>query len=182
LINKSPDEASESLAKFSSLLRYQLYECNERQIPLNRELSYLEGFIELEKLRLEKNFDVDFRLPMHTAGAYTIAPFLLMPFIENAFKHVSHHKDQNNWITIHIDLRDDHMIFDIKNSTSTKSDTVRKDENYGGLGLQNIQRRLDLLYKDKHSLQIERMKTTFQVNLNIQLEKMNTDQLIPSSI
>jgi len=99
LIRKNPEMASESLAQFSELLRHQLYECTDQQIPLIREISYLHNYIDLAKLRsrrLEVNVDIQdyFEQPL------AIAPFILMTFVENAFKHVSRDEDDPNHIVL----------------------------------------------------------------------------------
>jgi two-component system, LytTR family, sensor kinase len=100
LIRKDPDTASDALAKFSGLLRYQLYECSDERIPLSREHEYLHQFIELEKLRQGNELTVKASLYDSAPGNWLIAPFLLMPFVENAFKHVSREPGQVNWIHI----------------------------------------------------------------------------------
>ena len=93
LIHKNPTMASEALAKFSDLLRYQLYECNEHEIPLPQEIRYLENFIELQKLRQDNsNLELSVQLDQQHTLDLSIAPFVLIPFVENAFKHVSQQK------------------------------------------------------------------------------------------
>lgn len=169
LINKNKDLATDSLAKFSSLLRYQLYECNENKIPLNRELAYLESFIELEKLRLNDNFEVKTHLLHDYRGSLSIAPFVLMPFIENAFKHVSQNSDQVNWIKIDLNLEDDQLTFSVANSTSVDNSTSRDAIDFGGLGLSNVKRRLDLIYPDAHGLEIASKNGMYKILLTINL-------------
>jgi two-component system LytT family sensor kinase len=169
LIHKNPDMASESLAKFSDLLRYQLYECNEPHIPLRQELTYIENFIELEKLRQEHNIDVCIDIAESNSGDLCIAPFILMPFIENAFKHVSKRKEKSNWISIKLKLNEHQLIFDISNSVSFQHNSSNELFNYGGIGLRNVQRRLDLLYPQKHSLTIQKSEETFEVSLYLTL-------------
>lgn len=179
LINKNTDMATDSLAKFSSLLRYQLYECNEPQIPLNREIAYLESFIELEKLRLNDNFEVKQTLLKNYNGNLNIAPFVLMPFIENAFKHVGQKPDQLNWIKI--DLRVDSDILTCKVSNNYSSYQPKSREaipTEGGLGLKNVQRRLQLLYPDKHELIISKEDGVFLVELQLELQTQNKNQII----
>lgn len=95
--------ASASLAKFSELLRHQLYECNDQQIPLRKELSYLVNFIELEKLRHHTLVKTDISLQEQYADQLGIASFILMTFVENAFKHVSVHTGKASWITIKLE-------------------------------------------------------------------------------
>ena len=179
LIHKNPDVASESLAKFSDLLRYQLYECNEPQIPLERELAYFENFIKLEKLRQEPSLAISVYQPPPPSRCLTIAPFLLIPFIENAFKHVSQRPDQSNWIAI--DLRFDCRALHLTVANSVSGYPISSDEvvSYRGLGLKNVQRRLDLVYPEQHTLEIHRDDEAFRATLCVQLREA-APQLIPS--
>jgi two-component system LytT family sensor kinase len=101
LINKDPRKASDALAKFSDLLRYQLYECNEPLITLDQELAYLENFVTLQRLRQEEIIEVKFSNLSAREHSLMIAPFMLMPFVENAFKHVSRNRHQANSINIY---------------------------------------------------------------------------------
>jgi two-component system, LytTR family, sensor kinase len=167
LIHKDPGMASASLAKFSDLLRYQLYECNEHQIPLDLEVSYLKNFIELEKLRLEKNVSVDLEIAPDLPGNFSIAPFILMPFIENAFKHVSHNRHSNK-ISIRLYSNRSHLYFKVVNSTSPGDKAAQDVIKHSGIGLKNVQRRLQLLYPGKHELEIKREETEFYVSLQLQ--------------
>jgi sensor histidine kinase YesM len=168
LIHKNPDMASESLAKFSDLLRYQLYECNEHHIPLRQELTYLENFIELEKLRQEQHVELTMEIEQQHSGNFTIAPFILMPFIENAFKHVSRDRQLNNWIKISLRTDRDQLLLEVANSISP-GDSTSELVHYSGIGLKNVQRRLDLLYPEKHELTIIRAKEQFRVLLRLHL-------------
>lgn len=167
LIHKNPDMASSSLAKFSDLLRHQLYECNDNQISLGKEIAYLENFIELEKLRQNDNIQVSFSTNTSHAGHVMIAPFILMTFAENAFKHVSHYIDKPNSIDIQLMIEGNSLHFLVTNTTSInkKAEAVQ----YGGIGLQNVQRRLDLLYRDKYQLDITNTNGRFTVKLTLQL-------------
>ena len=167
LIHKNPDKASASLAKFSDLLRYQLYECNDKQIPLSKEVTFLENSIELEKLRLNNNIEVALEINQQHTGHLAIAPFILMPFVENAFKHVSKHTDRPNWIRIKLELDRQQLTFSTSNSVS--QDVYNDVVNYGGIGLKNVRRRLDLIYPGQYDLEIKRNNTSFEVNLQLQL-------------
>ncbi|GAB4021638.1 sensor histidine kinase [Spirosoma koreense] len=167
LIHKNPVMASASLAKFSDLLRYQLYECNDRQIPLGREIAYLENFIELEKLR-QNDLTVQFAVGPTGTDQLGIAPFILMTFVENAFKHVS--KDRANWITIRLDLSGSELTFAVANSTAPAVVGERID--YGGIGLKNVRRRLDLLYPNQYVLSIESTQNRFEVALRVHLSTL----------
>jgi two-component system LytT family sensor kinase len=170
LIHKNHYKASASLAKFSELLRYQLYECNDKQIPLSSEITYLENFIELEKLRQNDNIEVTVHMNQQYTKHLGIAPFILMTFVENAFKHVSKHTDKPNWIRIQLNLDQEQLNFSISNSTAAyKSNDVI---HYGGIGLKNVQRRLELIYAGKYELDVENNKTSFEVRLRLNLSEL----------
>ncbi|MEO6330127.1 MAG: histidine kinase [Ginsengibacter sp.] len=171
LIHKDPEMASASLAKFSDLLRYQLYECNEHHIPLSQELGYLENFIELEKLRQEQYLTLNEQIEPSLAGNLSIAPFILMPFVENSFKHVSRSRQQQNFIKIHLHTKNDVLYFDIINSISVRETASSDVLHYSGIGLKNVQRRLELLYPDKHELMIDQQEDEFRVSLRLQLDE-----------
>ena len=161
--------ASDSLAKFSELLRYQLYECNDQQIALNKEIAYLENFIELEKLRQNK-VEVDIQMDRQHTKHLDISPFILMTFVENAFKHVSKHTGQPNWISIKLNVDQQQLDFVISNSTSSdKSHDVVK---YSGIGLKNVQRRLDLVYPGQYELKILNDPECFEVRLRLKLAEL----------
>lgn len=177
LIHKNPDMASASLAKFSELLRYQLYECNDRQILLSREIAYLENSIGLEKLRQNDNVEVSLHvdpLPFEDLG---IAPFILMTFVENAFKHVSKETDKLNWIRIRVRLDGRELDFSVSNSTAPSAFT--EVVHYGGIGLRNVQRRLDLIYPEQYNLDIQNKNASFEVRLRLRLSELIVPLPIP---
>ena len=175
--------ASEALAKFSDLLRYQLYECNEHEIPLKQELTYLENYIELEKLRQNTdNLEITVQLERHNSRNLTIAPFVLIPFIENAFKHVPQLKDQQNWIKM--DLRFDHhqLHFTISNSIHVNAELSQQLIQYRGIGLKNVQRRLDLIYPGEHELTIRQDDNQFQVTLYLGLHEHKVSERMGTQV
>lgn len=182
LIHKNPKMASESLAKFSDLLRYQLYECNEHHIPLDQELVYIENFIELEKLRQDSHIKLTVRVEQPHSGNLTIAPFLLMPFIENAFKHVSQQKDSSNWINMHLYFQQHQLYFQISNSVLGMRSSSSEVISYSGIGLKNVQRRLDLMYSDNHELTIQRKEDQFCVALRLNLHKPGVYEMKTSPV
>jgi two-component system LytT family sensor kinase len=167
LIHKNPDVAAASLAEFSELLRYQLYECNDERIPLNQEINYLENFIGLEKLRQNSDQQVIVDIHRQEDTGALIAPFMLMTFVENAFKHVSRHADKANWINISLTTTGRRLDFTIANSVSPFSSGELI--HYGGIGLKNVQRRLDLLYPGQYDLTINNDGQTFEVKLELEL-------------
>ncbi|OQP51899.1 sensor histidine kinase [Niastella populi] len=168
LIHKNPDLASESLASFSEMLRYQLYECNEKEIPLNKELTFLENFIELESLRLHENqTDLSFEINHSTVHNSYIAPFMLLPFVENAFKHLSKGRTRQHFIKMHLSVTDQRMlVMNIENSINGGVDDLPA---VSGIGLANVRRRLNLVYPGKHELCIGQEPSSFKVALKIDL-------------
>lgn len=170
LINKDPESASAALAKFSDLLRYQLYECTEEKISLRRELQYLDDFIELEKLRHSSDrFGLSINVSSNYNENLVIAPFVLIPFVENAFKHVSRSRDQDNFISMDLSFKDDRLSFEISNSVRRQHEISREVVAHHGIGLKNVRRRLDLIYGDRYDLDIQESEDRFVVRLNMQL-------------
>ncbi|MEM6844817.1 MAG: histidine kinase [Bacteroidota bacterium] len=170
LIEKNPKMATNTLSKFSDLLRYQLYECNEPQIPLKKEVHYLANFVALEKLRVNKNVSVALDVSENVNGA-KIAPFILMPFVENAFKHVSKGKQQDNFLRISLAQQEKQIRFTVENSQEPAEPKARDAVYYGGIGLANVKRRLDLLYPQQYTLQISSQNETYSVELTIDLHE-----------
>jgi len=170
LIQKDPQRASDTLAKFSDLLRYQLYECNEPQIPLKKEVHYLANFVALEKLRVNKNVSVALDVSESVNGAQ-IAPFILMPFVENAFKHVSKGGQQENFIRISLAQQERQIQFKVENSQEPAEPKARDAVYYGGIGLANVKRRLDLLYPQQHRLKIDDQGKNYAIQLTIDLHE-----------
>lgn len=160
-----PEKTPENLLKLSGMLRYMLYECNESKVPLSKEVSYIENFIDLKLLKDSRGLKVMMSLEGHDSQL-PIAPMLLIPFVENAFKH-SHVEDlENGWIKIELTVNDNKINFQVSNSIPPKS--YEKD-NVGGIGLPNVKRQLSLIYPEKHQLDIQSDAKIYSVNLQINL-------------
>lgn len=161
-IDKQNTHARESLSAFSEMLRYQLYECNGKVIPIEKEIIYLKNYVALQRMRKDENYSISFEVA-ENVGGFMIAPLLFIPFVENAFKHISHHPHKNE-VRIRIDKKDDNVelfVFNTKESKVTASDHV-------GIGLKNAKRRLELLYKDQHELVMDDRPDHYEVKLTIQ--------------
>ncbi|GAO43302.1 putative two-component histidine kinase [Flavihumibacter petaseus NBRC 106054] len=171
LIHKNPSMASDALAKFSDLLRHQLYECNDAQIPLQQELDFLANFISLEQLRHDTHVETTITIPTDPTGSLLIAPFILLPFVENAFKHVSQDKEKSNHIRININLAEDTLYLSTSNSTSSRLLNRSSLPPSSGIGLKNVQRRLELIYPDIYKLDLQQEATDFKVSLSILLKQ-----------
>lgn len=170
LINKNPTVASEALAKFSELLRYQLYECNEHEIPLRQELRYIENFIELEKLRHSlRDLRVTIDIGKDHQSNLMVAPFIFIPFIENAFKHVSRSAKQKNHIDLRLTTTKNHLTFSMTNNVALPGEQSRELLKHDGIGLKNVRRRLDLLYDGNYQLDVGQDGDHFNVLLKMDL-------------
>ncbi len=168
LIDKQNPEARVALHKFSEMLRYQLYECNGPQIGIEKEISYLKDFVDLQGLRKDDNFKLQFNCTDGVKGFF-IEPLLLIPFVENSFKHLSHHSNgKANEININICRLDGEMIFSVSNTIEKKHNPAIPTE--GGIGLANVKRRLELLYPAQHQLAISQKDGWFDVELKIKID------------
>jgi two-component system, LytTR family, sensor kinase len=165
LISKDNAEARQALHKFSEMLRYQLYEMNGDKIPIEKEIHYLRDYVDLQQLRRDERYSVEFNCSPEVKG-FSIEPLLLIPFVENAFKHVSHHNDVTNYIKVDLSRENGRFTFQVQNS---KEGVAVSREGHGGIGLPNVKRRLELLYPNKHELAISSNNTTFAVTLNLEL-------------
>ena len=163
-IDKNNHQARQTLLQFSDLLRYQLYECNEEKIPVEKEISYLRDYVHLQEKRKDENYIVEWCCSMKVKG-FNIVPLLLMPLVENAFKHISHFQDKPNTIKIHADKKDNHFSFKITNTT--EPGLTSNELQYGGIGLKNVKRRLELLYPGKHELNIIKEDGLYSADLII---------------
>ena len=166
LARKKSDMLEPALVNMSSLMRYMLYENNGNPVNLGTEIEYLKNYTDLQLLR----YGDSLKLNLYINGRfdeYRIEPMLLIPFVENAFKHgISMIEEPLIDISIYMDEGSSNLKFIVMNTISSLEST---DENGRGIGLSNVKRRLALLYPDSHKLQIEKTETTFKVIVNIKL-------------
>ncbi|MDN3547810.1 sensor histidine kinase [Mucilaginibacter aquaedulcis] len=162
-IDKSNKPAREMLLSFSELLRYQLYECNVEQIELDRELNYIKNYIDLQKSRIDERIQVSF-CDAQIGGNLKIAPLLLITFIENAFKYVGFNEGKDNYIKICLTHQESQLIFKVIN---TKDGCISMGEKSSGLGIANAKRLLELLYPNKHLLQMNDQEDIYEVTLTL---------------
>lgn len=161
LIDIDFKKAAAILLKFSDLLRYQLYECNVDSILLSREIQFIENFILFEKLRYENRIAVVLDIPKDNTNGLKIAPLILQPFIENAFKHVPKSIQSESFINISLRVLNKRLILKVENNyDESESKTLP-----GGIGLSNVKKRLELLYKGVYKLQTEISTTKYCVSL-----------------
>jgi LytS/YehU family sensor histidine kinase len=169
---ESPASAN-MILELSNILRYVLDEGKHVLVPLENELQMIKDYINLERRRYDDKLDLYVSLPSKTENVY-IAPLLLLPFVENSFKHGTSKMLNNPWINLKIELKDISLFMKLMNGK--KQSTMELNGRYG-TGIENVRKRLDLLYKDRHTLQINEDEEVFVINLTMELVK--TDMAAP---
>lgn len=166
-ITQSPKTPS-IILELSSVLRYMLYDCKEKFVSLPKEIAHLKNFTKLNELQIEERGNVSFQTKNIKPG-HQIAPLILMVFIENAFKHSTASQSKDISVDINISVTDTGKLeFECKNSFQKVTNT---DNLSNGIGLQNVKKRLQLLYPDAHELTITDSEGVYFVHLKMQLEK-----------
>jgi two-component system, LytTR family, sensor kinase len=163
LIEKDAPMASSYLNKLSDIMRFMLYETKSEQIPLQKEWAYLEKYIELQKIRMANPDAVRYSLEGNVENVF-IAPMIFIPFVENAFKYAEGVKENK---TIHIKILIQNGVISFCCENKYKKIAFAKNE-FGGLGNDLIIKRLELLYPNKHTLEIKDENDLYQVKLQIQ--------------
>lgn len=155
------------MLKLSDLLRYSLYETREMFVPLEKEIKYLENYISLEKIRLEDKAEIQFNISGNV-NSNIIAPMLLIVFVENAFKHLGVLDSMKSKVLVTIEVGENSLMFKCINTTDAgdiQHNNLEKGKS--GIGLQNARKRLDLMYPEKHKLQIAQQENCYQVVLTL---------------
>lgn len=154
------------LLKLSDLLRYSVYEARELYVPLSDEIGYIKNYIDFERLRIGDRLELDVNIEEVFGNNVKIAPLLLIVFVENAFKHSKNTLSDTIQISITLKTFGKDILFAVKNSYDPETDSGKKD-GYKGLGLENVQKRLDLLYPGKYELTILAKDNVYSVKLQI---------------
>jgi two-component system, LytTR family, sensor histidine kinase LytS len=156
------------MLKLSDLLRYSLYDTTAHYVALQKEIDYLENYIELERIRLSGDASISFEIRGNAEGRF-IAPLLMIVFLENAFKHFSAKKGEKAFIRIELSIKDDKLQLDVSNSIDPGFAPVPTQKRSGGLGLENVRQRLNLLYQGQYHLTINKDRDIFATRLVIEL-------------
>lgn len=162
LVDISPEQAKSSIHSLSKLMRYMLYETNLEQILLSKEIDFMTKYIELMKLRVSDKTKVTYQFPTQETGI-KIAPLLFISLIENSFKHGVSATQESN-IKVSMTTNDKEVCFTIENNDFPKKTT---DKSGSGIGLQNLEKRLKLLYQNAYSFKTTKENNSFKVELNI---------------
>ena len=167
-------KAPQMVYKLSELMSYMLYDSNQAEVPLEKEIHYIKNYIEFEKLRYGERLEVTFSLYGSIDGI-TLAPLLMLPFVENSFKHGARNQLQGGWIHIDIEMQEDTLILKVENS---KPEFHPESVTSSGIGLNNVNKRLDHLYPQRYSLQLFDERDTYMAVLRLSLNR-NAIQQVP---
>jgi len=165
---KKSDLAPEIVLKLSEIMRYMLYECNERQVLLSKEIQYLNNYLDLERLRQPEGASIHFEV-LGSVSNQLIAPLLLVPFVENSFKHgLNHQINGGGYVHLKLEVAFDQLIFEIENAKFGHLPATTFNRS-GGIGLVNVRQRLQLLYPDRYHLEIKDEPHFYRVILYLDL-------------
>jgi two-component system, LytTR family, sensor kinase len=166
---ENAEKTSDGIQKLGDMMRFMLHENQLPRIPLSREINYLRNYLDLQMLRFgsQDNLDIDIQINENQCAG-EIAPMLLIPFVENAFKHGISAKEKS-WIKLNLRCIAGSVHLDLVNSTHPEKPASEKSREESGIGLENVKSRLQLVYPDRHNLNIIFNDTDFFVHLSIQL-------------
>lgn len=156
-------ETAPLVAKLAEMMRYILYKADQELVPLQDEITFISNYVEVEQIRYRSAITINFEVQgIDTQGE--ISPLLLLPFIENAFKHGVQEEEKNGFVEIVICKIKDELTLEVKNSIAKTKEIT------GGIGLANVKRRLSILYPDKHNLEIKNNGEIFEVSLTLKIK------------
>ena len=161
LVDKDSKKAQELILKLSGMMRYSIYDGEKDTVLLSEEITYLENYIELHKMRYHKVIDVQFNIETN-ANDYEIMPLLFIILLENAFKHGVENLRENAYVHINLVAHNNEVTFEIENNFDTT-----EDKQESGIGLKNLKRRLELVYPKNHTLTMSKIDNIYSAKLNI---------------
>ena len=162
LVDIDSEKAKQTILELSKMMRFVLYEGNKQGVPLDREIAFLQNYITLMKLRYTDKVRITVDTPASMPNK-EVPPLMFITFVENAFKHGVSYR-QESFIEVKIETKEDHLVFSCRNSKIPK-----EDDKHGGVGLTNVKQRLDLIYGDRYTLDINDEQNTYTVKLTIPL-------------
>lgn len=168
LVKDNVDSSRDVILKLSDLLDYMLYECDKPEVDLEKEIIFIHNYIELERVRHDENFNVHIEFPK--VNNIKIAPLILFPFVENAFKH-GFQIPEKSFIFMKLGFENNTIKFKIENNSYKRETDIYLNQESKGIGLKNIKDRLELIYKNKYQLIINKEELKYCVNLKIDLSK-----------
>jgi len=166
------DDAPELVLRLSELLDYMLYRSEQKTVPLTDEIRHINNYLEVQKIRCGDRLNLYLDIGADLDG-YRIAPMLLMPFLENSFKHGVSATSALSYVSIRLFVENGHLHFGIINSLPAK----RSEKKHHGVGLTNVGKRLELLYGDKYTLKTEETEKEYRVELSLPLERTRNEEV-----
>ncbi|HYF29591.1 MAG TPA: histidine kinase [Chitinophagaceae bacterium] len=163
------DDAPTTVLKLSQMMHYMLYDAATEVVPLSKEIKNIQNYIELERIRYSDRLDLSFSVTGPIDGK-EIAPLILLPFVENAFKHGTSNEHRECWITIDLKVKDNMLLFKVENSVNSSNKSTNFMGYKSGIGLKNVRRRLELLYPSQHQLNIVKEPEAHWVDLKLELQ------------
>lgn len=174
------DKAPDTVIKLSEMMRYMLYECNEKQVLLSKEIQYLRNYLDLERLRLSHAIEVTFEV-QGAVSDQKIAPLMFLPFLENSFKHGATRTISKGYIHFRLLVEGETLHMHLENSKPEKLPAPDLRRPSGGIGLVNVRRRLDLIYPGRYTLNIEDSPNSYGVSLELKLGNIKLPSLTPQN-
>jgi two-component system sensor histidine kinase AlgZ len=162
---QSPN-TTEVIEKLSQMMRYMIYDSNHNRVRLQKEIDYMHNYISLERLRLNNQIPINFQLEGNPDGVF-IAPLIFITFLENAFKHGVSNNNAEAWVNIHIQIQGTACTYTVENSKLPQKSTSSLEKS--GIGLLNVQRRLDLSYPGQYALEVQDEADRYFVQLKLNL-------------
>ena len=162
LVDIDPEKSKQTILELSKMMRFVLYEGNKQVVPLDREIAFLQNYIQLMKLRYTDKVKITVDVPKNLPNK-EVPPLMFITFVENAFKHGVSYR-QASFIDIAISIGEDKLVFDCRNSRIPK-----EDDKHGGVGLANVKKRLELIYGNRYTLDIKDEQDTYTVKLSLPL-------------
>lgn len=169
---------AEAVIQLSDILRHSLYECNDAEIGIDREIRFIEQFVTFTRLRLHEQERISLQVNAEPQGQ-RIVPLLLIPFVENAIKHGLSQHSYDSRVRIRLRLDGNELFFSCVNTKVAPTQRTGSEDVHSGIGLKNVRRRLELLYPGKHHLEIRDEAQEFSVSLHLQLGNANADSSRP---
>jgi two-component system, LytTR family, sensor kinase len=170
LSRKKSDKAPQGIMMLSKILRFMLYDCKAPRIPLINEAKMLQDYIELEKLRYDDRLTVKYEQNLDNSGTL-IAPLLLLPFVENSFKHGAHSSTDAAEIRITLNLKKQQLEFLVENTFDEPDASIRPGDDAHGIGISNQRRQLELLYPNRHTFETGSKNGWYRARLTVDLSE-----------
>ncbi len=157
------ENTTEVISKLSQMMRYMIYDSNHPKVLLSKEIEYMENYISLERLRLNNQNPINFEVTGDTENI-RVAPFIFITFLENAFKHGVSNSNPDAWVNVSLKVQNGQCLYIVENSIPAGK---KESNEKSGIGLQNVQRRLELSYPKKHTLVFDEKPDRYFVSLNL---------------